>query len=836
MSGTRFLGLRWAVRDLRGGLAGLRLLFICLMLGVAAIAGVGSLSASIVAGLADKGQSLLGGDLELRLTQRTATPAEQQAFGRLGEVSETARLRAMARNPVTGGAQLVELKAVDAAYPLYGRFGLTDARALQPAIRSAGAVIDPLLARRLGLKVGDTVQIGEGRFTVRGLIADEPDRASEGFALGPSVLIAMDDFVSTGLVQPGSLIRYHYRIKMPATVDPAAAEAGLNSRFPEAGWQARNRTRAAPGLERFVDQLGQFLTLVGLTALMVAGVGVGNGVSAYLARKSAAIATWKSLGASSGLIFRVYLLELAMVGGVAILFGLMLGALVPAVGGRLLAEQLPAAPATGLFFWPLFSAAVSGALVALVFALGPLMRARAVPAARLFRDAVEDRPRMPLAALAVQTLAVAIVVGLAVWGAAQPLLAAGFVAAAGAVLLALRGVGWLVARLAARLPRPRHPVTRLAIANLHRPGAATAQVVMGLGLGLSLFATLAVIEANMTAQIRRTLPDTAPAFFLLDIAPDQVAAFRRTVAAVPGVGAVETVPSLRGPVTHVNGVPAEQLKPAPEVAWILRGDRGLTYTAEVPEGNVVTSGAWWPRDYAGPPLISLDEEVARGLGIGVGDTVSVSVLGVDVTARIANLRRVDWESLGFNFAMLFAPGTLEQAPHTYMATVEAEGDAEPAVFRLVSERYPTVSIVRMKETLVQVGALLGQISVAVRAMGSVTIVAGVLVLIGAIAAGRQAKTYDSVLLKLLGATRPQILASLALEYAVLGLVTGVVALGLGLTGGWFVVTRVLELGWQWAVLPPVLTVIAGAVFTLIIGLAGTWSVLGVRPNQVLRAA
>lgn len=835
------LALKWALRDLRGGLRGLRLLFGCLLVGVFAISGVGSLSQAIITGLERQGRSILGGDIEVELSQVEASPEQQAAFAALGQVSSLAEVRAMARTP-EGRSQLVQLRAVDSAYPLYGAVTLapggaaTLAEALAPVDGLPGAAVSQDLAARLNLKPGDALEVGDGRFRVGAIVAEEPDRVGQGFIFGSSVIVSRAALAGTGLAQPGSIVDYEYRIRLPEGASVEAAKDRLNAEFPDAQWRVRDHTDAAPRLRRTVEQLGQFLTLVGLTALLVAGVGVANGVAAYLARKTGTVATLKSLGAPSRLVFQMYLLQIALVTLAAILAGLLLGALVPGIAGQVLAEQLPVPPAGGIFPRALTLGAGYGLLTAIIFALWPLAQARRIPAARLFRAGVERLGRPDAATLAVILVACLLLALLAVWGAADRKLAAGFVVAAVAVLALLHGAGRLLERLAARAPRFRHPVLRTAVANLHRPGNTAGQVVMAMGLGLSLFAAIAVIEANLNAQIRSTLPEKAPAFFFLDIQPHEIDAFRDALRTTPGTGTIETVPSLRGPIVRVKDVPADQVKADPDVAWVLRGDRGLSYAEDVPEGNVVTAGDWWTPDYAGPPLVSLDEEVARGLGMKIGDTIAVSVLGVELTATLANTREVDWDSLGFNFAMLFNPGALEGAPHTYMATVEATKAAEPVVYQRITREFPAVLVVRVSEALEQVGALMRQISVAVRAMGAITIAAGVLVLIGSIVASRQARSYDAVLLKLLGATRGQVLAGLVLEYALIGVLTAIIALALGLLGGWFAVIRVLNLEWVLPLGPAVGTVLAGAFATLIMGLAGTWRVLSVRPNQVLRAA
>lgn len=822
-----------ALRDMRGGLRGLRLLIICLFLGVAGLAGVGSLGTAITAELDTRGREILGGDIEMRVAQREASADERAAFARYGTLSESIRMRAMASRLDAEASVLAELKGVDANWPLYGTASLAPG-ALAQRPRRLDAAVAPELAERLSLKVGDSLRVGEAQLRVIGLIAEEPDRVGEGFALGPSILVSREALDATRLVQPGSLFTSRYRIRLPDDRDAHLLAEELGDRYSDANWEVSDRTNAARGLRRFVSQLGQFLTLVGLTALIVAGIGVGNGVASWLDQRRPGIATLKILGASSRMIFQIYLIQVALVSAGAILGGLVVGAMVPAIVGWVAGDALPVAPKFAIFPLPLLISAVYGLLAALLFSLAPLARAGEVSPAAIFRARIEPfgLPRwqvlLPMAGAGLGIAA------LAIGTARQPLLSAGFLGGMLLVFALLGGVGVLVRRVARALPRPRRPLLRLAIANLHRPAAQTDRLIVALGLGLTLFVMLAVLQSNLSSQIERTIPATAPNFFALDVPTDGIDRFRQTITSRAPEAVITSVPSLRGSVVAVRGVRVTDIKPIPPGAWILNGDRGLTYAATLPEGNEVVAGKWWPADYAGPPLISVEEGAAEALSLKPGDAMTMSVLGVEIETRIASIRRVNWETMGFNFGIVFAPGTLEGAPHSYMATISLPDPREAAVNKAVISGFPSVSLIRVKDVVGQVSTIFGQLATAIRAAASVTLAAGIAVLIGAIAASRRARLYDAVLLKLLGASRRQILATQAIEYALLATVIAGIALALGTVAGWYVVTGIFELKWapDWTVVFATLGI--GAVGTLGIGLLGSLPMLAARPAAALR--
>jgi putative ABC transport system permease protein len=824
----------FARRDLRGSKAGLRLLAICLFLGVATLAGIGSLSGAILGDLSARGQVILGGDIEMETAQRYASSDELAAFAKVGRVSETVRMRAMASTSDGHASVLAELKGVDDAYPLYGNFTLAPG-ALTQRPRGNDVAVARALTEKLGAKIGDTVHVGDAALRIIGVIAEEPDRVGEGFTLGPVMIVDPSGIKATQLVQPGSLFTTRYRIKTPSGVDPGGAAAALSAKFPGAGWEVQDRTNGAPGTRRFIEQLGQFLALVGLTALVVAGIGVGNGVASWLDGKRSSIATFKVLGAPSTTIFRVYLLQIMLIAIAAIVAGLTVGGLTPWAIAHFAGSMLPVQPRLDVYPVPLLVAAIYGLLIALLFSLAPLARAHAVTAASLFRTGVEGSG-WPTARIMIAIAAIAaIIMAVAIGTARDPLFAMVFIVCVLGLLLLLTGLGVTIRWTASRLPRPRWALMRLAIANLHRPGAQTGRLVVALGLGLTLFSTLAFIQTSFSSQIAKAIPKRAPSFFALDIPKEDEDQFRRAVLRVAATAEIATVPQLRGPVVAVGARRVADMKDIPNDAWFLRGDRGLTFAKALPPGSRITAGKWWPTDYAGPPLVSIDENAARAVGLTVGDKITISVLGVELEAEIASLRQISWDTMGFNFVLVFSPGSLEGAPYTLAATIATDAATEPSVSRAVTSAFPAVSMISVKDVITQVGTLLRQLGMAVAVASSVAVLAGIAVLIGAVAASRRTRTYDAVILKLLGATRAQVLGAQAIEYSILAMLLSLLALGIGGIAGWYVITQVFKLGWtpDWGYV--MLTILAGGAGTLLIGLLGALPALAARPASALRA-
>nr|WP_188908078.1 ABC transporter permease [Aureimonas endophytica] len=828
---------------MRGGLKGFAIFLACIMLGVAAIAAVNSVAAMMTGAIAGEGRAILGGDVRFNLVQRPASAEERAYLDSLGAVAETISMRSMVRPAVGGGdPALVELKAVDGAYPLYGRVASTPAEPL-PALLAApsgrfGALAAPELFERMNLKPGAVLKLGRAEIVLTGVLDREPDALSDGFNFAPRLLVDRAAIEATGLLQPGSLYEYDYGVRLAQPVHSKDLTEAANARFPSAGWNIRTSDRAAPSLQRNIERFSQFLTLVGLTALIVGGVGVANAVGAYLSAKRGVIATFKSLGAGGGFVVTVYLVQIMLLAGLGILAGLVLGAVAPFATAGLVSAFLPIAAEPGFYPGALLIAALFGLLTALAFALVPLGRTRDVPATALFRDisgGAARRPRLVyLGAAALLALAIA---ALALAMADDRKVAGIFLLATGIAFLILRGVAFVIERLAKAARPPRIVALRLALANIHRPGALTASVTLSLGLGLTLLVALATIDTDLRREIAGNLAERAPDFFFVDIRNDGIDAFRQRIAELAPGGTLEAAPMLRGRITRLNGIEAAKVKVPPEGAWVLRGDRGITYADAVPKNSRLTEGDWWPKDHAGEPLVSFAAEQAKQLGLTLGDTITVNVLGRDITARIANLRSVEWESLGINFVMVFSPNAFAGAPHAWLATLaipDATPAVEKAVLNGVADSDPAVTTVRVRDALNAVNRLVEQLAIAIRAAAAVALVASVLVLSGALAAGNRRRIHDAVVLKTLGGTRRLLIASYCAEYLLLGLATAGFAIGAGALAAWYVVARIMALPFHfdWGI--ALATLLAALVLTVGIGLAGTWRVLGQKAAPVLR--
>ncbi len=705
-----------------------------------------------------------------------------------------------------------------------------------------GAGVDSTLLARLDLKLGDDVSIGGATFQIRSVVEAEPDKLVGGVGLGPRFLVSEAGLRATGLLQPGSLVRWIYRVKLPGNANDDRATTtfidGARNALPEAGWEIRSRDNASPQLERNINRFTQFLTLVGLAALLVGGGGVANAVKSHIDRRRDVIASFKALGATGRDVFTIYLTQVIVLATIGSVIGLALGAALPFVIVGIFGKLLPLPVIPALHPDELALSFVYGLLTALAFGLWPLGRVHDVPVAALFRDTVASewhRPRWSY--LTLMGAAIALLIAVAVGLSYDKRIAAVFVASSIAVFVLLRLIAAGLMALARRLPRSRVTMVRLAVANIHRPGALTPSVVLSLGLGLAVLVTITQIDGNLRRQFLAALPDRAPSFFFIDIPSTEADRFSAFLKQTTPDGTVEDVPMLRGRIVAARGVKADELKPSVDAEWVLQSDRGLTYTGEVPKGSKIVEGEWWGADYHGPPLVSMEKKIADGLRLKIGDEIVVNVLGRDISAKIANLRNIDWQGLGINFVLVFSPNAFKGAPHSHVATL-TEAHPSPSddarIIKQVADAFPMVTSVRVREALETIGSVVTNLVLAIRGASAVTLISAILVLGGALAAGHRHRVYDAVILKTLGATRARLLGAYALEYLMIGFATALFGVFAGSIAAWLIVTRLMTLSFVWEAGSAAAVVVAALIVTVGLGLAGTLLALNQKPAAVLR--
>ena len=836
---------RFAMRDLRGGLSGLRTLLVCIALGVAAIVAVESLADALNDGLGRDGRVILGGDASFSLIHRRLNPDEKAFLETYGRLSTFATMRAMARTE-SGEAALVEVKAVEpSSWPSLGaaKFGpaMMTAEALAEKDGVYGAAAENTLLARLNLKLGDVFQIGQAKFVLRAVLLSEPDRLAVGVGLGPRVLISGAALDATGLVQPGSLVRWTTRV----IVDPAPSEGAVRAllrntkqAFPQAGWEARSRLNVSPEFSRDLDRFAQFLAFAGLLSLVVGGVGVANAARGFVERKRASLAILKAVGATGSSVVVLALVEFmaaALAGAGA---GAAFGAAIPFIVAFLFARLIPIPLAPSVEPGVIVLGVAYGLLTALAFSVLPLGQAHDLPVATLIRDLAEERQGWPRARYgATAAIAGAALGCLAILTSPQRTIAVAVVVAAIGAFIVLRLVALAVAFGARRAPQSGSVQIRMALSALHRPGALTPSVVLSLGLGLTALVALTLIDFNMRAQLRDAEPGVTPSFFFLDVRAAEAQPFVNFLKAeAPGVKVSET-PMLRGRFVRIGDRPVAAVKPRDDAAWALDGDRGITFASLLPKGSEVVAGEWWPEDYAGPPLVSMEKEVAEGLGLAVGDAVVVNVLGRDVTAKIANLRKVNWRSFAINFVLLYSPNVFRGAPFSELVSAALptnDPDREVALLRDAARDFPTVASVRVREALETVEALVAKLALAVRAATGVALLTSVLVLAGALAANRRSRLADATILKILGATRVRLTAMFLTEYAILGAATAAFSVGAGTLAAYLVVSRVLQASFAFDWGPTLAAACSGLAFTIGFGMIGAWRILGQKPAAFLR--
>ena len=832
-----------ALRDLRRGLRGFWIFLSCLALGVAAITAVTTLSSSILNGIARDGKILLGGELAVGQQFRSLS-AEQLDLLRdySDEISTFIETRTLLRTDDVRKNVLVSLKAVDDIYPLHGAIELDGGSPLSAMIAKHaglwGAVIDESIAEAGNAAVGDMISLGNERFTVTGLIKNEPDRigsSEEGFAFWPRVMIHRDALENSGLIAEGSRSFFEYRSNLKQDLDIDDTVNDFIERYPSL--EVRDFRNASPDLSDIVNRLNVLLSLAGLTTLLIGGVGVSNAVRAYLDTRLSTIAILKNVGASSNFIFCVYLTQILLLALIGVSLGLAAGYLMIYSTAFAIEQMLTIPVALTIRISSVAMVAAYGILIALLFTLWPLGCALSTSPSALFRDIVSNEKRHASWRFAFVSAIIAVILAtLIITTAYEKNFAIWFVIGVSAAWLAFKLMGMLIVGTAGRIGFRRSPVVRLAIANLHRPGAVTSDIVLAVGLGLSVLITTVLVSANLDRQINGMIPEEAPSLFLVGIQSDELNELKGFVERADGVNEFNILPYIPGRITAIKGMSPQQALVDQEGEWLIddNGERTFSYTAEPLKDVELIEGEWWPADYSGPPLLSIHEDVASSFALTLGDTITMNILGRELVGEVKNIRGLEWRTMRLNFAIMLSPEPLRMIPHSSVATAFIDDDMEYSLQDEIAKSFPAVTVIRVKDALKRVGDLLVQGQKAAQSVSALTIIAGILVLAGIVISENRRRAFETVLLKTVGASRRYVLGAYSLEYLLQGTITAAVAVVVGSAASWAVVSELM--GWDWYFLaqPAVNTAILGIVISLVLGLTGVWRALNHRPLYYLR--
>lgn len=838
--------LRMARREVRRGGRRLLVFTASITFGVAALVAIGSFKASIGTAVAVQARSLLGADLEV--SSRWPFSAEMLALldstAAAGTpVSYVTRFASMALAPESGGTRLVQVRSIEGEFPYYGTIE-TDPPGLWPDLdERRGVLVDPAVLIQLDVAIGDTLAIGEARFPIRGAVTSVPGDIGIRAAIGPRVYLSARFIEETGLLRFGSLARYYAYLRLDG---PDAVDGFLERHEPLLTEQQVGYDTVAETEEDLAGALGRlasFLGLVGLVALLLGGLGVASGVRVFVSRKLDTAALLRCLGARGSQVFGVYLTIAAGMGLIGAVAGVSLGLAARAALPGFVRDFLPLDIPFRIEPGPVIAGLAIGVTVAVLFALLPLLRIRDVPPLRALRRDVEPgSDRHDPWRVVVYALIVATVLGLALWQAPEP--GAGLAFAAGATATAglLAAAGYGLMRLARRVPRRARYSVRQGIANLFRPQNQTVAILVALGFGVFLIGTLYAVQTSVLGYFQAEGGPDRPNLVMFDIQPDQETGLRRMLKR-RDAPLLQRTPIVSARIAGLRGRPvadllADSTDGGPR-RWALRREYRNTYRDTLVSSERLIAGRWWDgavSDTTGPPRISMEEEIASDLGVGIGDRITWDVQGVSLETEIASLRQVDWARFEPNFFVVFEPDAFgPDAPRSIVLLTRLDEPRTRAELqRDVVSAYPNVSALDLTIILEAIETVLDRASLAIRFMAIFSIAAGLLILVGALATSRYQRVRESLLLRTLGASTSTIREVLAAEYFALGALAGLTGAALAIVASWALSRFLFELPFRFPALPLLLLALGTAALTTLVGLSTTRDVVRQAPLAGLR--
>ena len=820
-------------------------------LGVAALVAIDSFSANIIRSVKDQSRALMGGDVSFNSSKPFSPPMER-LFDSLSHqglaFARVTTFPSMAVVPRTAGTRFAQVRGVTDNYPFYGNI-VTEPAGRWPILhQGANAIVDPSLLTSLNAKVGDTLRLGFGTFTIIASIKDVPAAAGIAEMLGPRIFIPSKFVAETQLLVFGSTADRTVLAKLPPRVDPDKFIKPLRTRLERQQVRVRTVTQSEMATQDAIENLSTFIGIVGLVALLLGGIGVASGVRAFVARKIDTVAVLRCLGASSGQVLAIYVVQAAAMGLVGAAAGAALGVGVQFLLPRILTDFLPIDVQVTLVPSAIFTGLAVGGWIALIFALRPLLALRNVsPLQTLRRDTDAEVLRMrwsDVPRIAVNVAMVLSVIAIALLRARTTRQAIWMSGATGIAIFALGASAALLSWAARKGLRTRWPyVVRQGVANLYRPGNQTRAVVLALGFGAFLISTLYLVQNNILRRFTTAAAESRGNVVFFDVQQDQAAGLDSIVRG-QGREVVQVAPVVTMRMAAINGKKVTDMRPVARgqsgrASWALRREFRSTYRDKPAASETIVGGKWFDakalKVAQDTGEISMEEGIAKELNVKIGDIITWNVQSVEIPTRITSLRKVVWTRFEPNFFVVFAPPVLEGAPKQYVLLAQVKDPAAVSLLqRAVVNRFPNISSIDLTAIKRTVDRIVGKVSLAIRFMALFSLAVAIPVLFSAVSATRRERVREGVLLKTLGATRGQIARILLAEYSLLGVLGGLTGMLLSLAGGWAVVRYIFKMPFA----PPLLPVagIAGVIvaLTLLIGLLAGRDVFKETPIAALR--
>ena len=832
--------LKLSLRELKGSFNEFKIVMISIFLGVFIITAVGSLSKNLKHEINNKSSELLGGDFELSTTYQEFPIKIKEWLEKNGKTSLIVELRTMLTSNQSVGLKrrIVELKAVDQNWPLKGIPIIVPNKSINKSLKmndnNNGALIDASLKNQLEIKVGDVLQLGKTKIQINGIIKKEPDRMFSFATFGSRLLISNATLKASGLVIPGSLVKYKIKfIPNNKNIDLSF----LNKFVQGTNISIKNIKNSTNNFNSFIDKTSLFISLVGLITLLISGVGISNGVKGYLIKKIKNIAIFKALGAQNSIVFKIYFFQIIFIFLISIIPALIAGISIPFLLKTLISDSFLSTFEPFIFWEPIIISFLFGLIVCILFTIIPISKTYEIKPIQLLRLSAHHSLNNYSKKISALLLILIFALCFLIFKLTNDLKLSVYIF--GVVLISfliLKGMTNLFFLSFRKLKFKIGSLLEIARKSLIRPDTFAKSIVISFSIGLALLITLNIIEESLEHKIANTINKQAPNYFLIDIQPNQINQVKALTAEFIGEDSLNAQPMLRGRVTAINNIKVEYLKINKDVNWVLKRDRAFSWSNKTPKNVKIISGEWWPNDYTGPLLLSIGDKVAKGLNVKIGDKIQFNILGRNFEAEIFNTREIIWQNMDINFIFILSKNKIQNAPHSWIATTtNTNKEMNNALIEKIVSNFSNISSVSVEETYVAIKSILNLLITIVNSIAFITLLSGVIVLAGILNVSKKDKLYEVAIFKILGARPKKIIFLWLQEFLIIGLMASLISILIGMSVSFILVTYIFQIDYYFNYITLITLSLIVPVLITIVSFIKMLKLIYSKPLDVLRA-